>query len=290
MKRFSIFFITIILSFSCDLTGVKQPDEKEDDLVQLMGDNHENHFEKDTVQLDLTNDVVLDSVSYDNGITISWREKGKGPKVKSGDLVRIRYKNALPDGTVYDGNHLIKKSSIPFFVGWKQQTKGWDFAFEHLNVGDDVDVFMPSDLARGEKGIPGLVPPNSPNILSVQILEIMEPTAIVDGTRLWVLEQKKESTKRKIEVSDNVKMHYWVSSETNPRYDNSYQRGEPFELVMGDENIVPGLFKSLQYAREGDKLMIHIPAKEAYGDKGLVDFVKPGQDILYDVLIMEASQ
>jgi peptidylprolyl isomerase len=118
----------------------------------------------------------------------------------------------------------------------------------------------------------------------------MEPTVKIDGTRLWVLEKKKDSPNNKIEVGDAVKIHYWVSTKTYPRYDNSYQRGEPFELVMGDGNIVPGLFKSLQYAEEGDKLMIQIPAEEAYADKGLVDYVKPGQGILYDVLVMEVSK
>ena len=181
---------------------------------------------------------------------------------------------------------MIKKKYIPFLVGWNQQTPGWDLALKKLRVGDDVDIFIPSELARGEKGIEGIVPPNANNILSLRVLSKPNPTKEVDGIKIWRVDSLK-SPGDSIDFKDKVIIDYWASSESTPRYDNSYQRREPFELVMGDGNIVPGLYKALHFARGGDKLMILIPSREAYGKKGLTDIIEPNEDIFYDIIVRD---
>ena len=284
-----VFLFVIILFASCDnISGV---DKEENTLDSEVFDRTQEDDQMESAEeLVKTPQNNLDSVTLGNGIKITWKGKGQGKKIKKNDLIRISYKNTLPDGTIYDGNHLIKKSAIPFFVGWNQQTKGWDIAFQQLNEGDDVEIFLPANLARGEKGIPGLVPPNSPNILFVKVHEIIKPDEVVDDIRIWRVEERKDTTLSFIEFEDKVALHYWVSTKNYPRFDNSYQRGEPFSLVMGDGNIVPGLYKALHFAKEGDKLMIHIPSKEAYGTKGLVDYVQPNEDLFYDIMVMNVQK
>ncbi|MEX2484187.1 MAG: FKBP-type peptidyl-prolyl cis-trans isomerase [Brumimicrobium sp.] len=295
MKQIFISITLLTLLIACDVEGVKtdqgdneskgesnQNDELTDSLVEKLEKDSTN-IKTATVEED-----TVDILELDNGIKITWYKKGDGKRLKKGDLINIDYRNRVEDGKVYDGNHLIKKPYIPFLVGWNQQTPGWDIALKHLRVGDDVDVFMPAKYARGEKGIEGVVPPNANNILSIRVLSIAEPTKVVDGIRIWRVDQLKNPGDT-IRFEDKVVIDYWVSSESTPRYDNSYQRNKPFELVMGDGNIVPGLYKALHFARKGDKLMIHIPAREAYGKKGLVDKVKPNEDIFYDIIVKEVD-
>ncbi|MDX1651945.1 MAG: FKBP-type peptidyl-prolyl cis-trans isomerase [Brumimicrobium sp.] len=281
--RYLFVLLTLVLLESCEVEGVRETtDNTADSLLNVSKEAKDNVLpQKDT---SLIEEKEIEALTLDNGIKITWYKKGKGRPVKKNDLIKIDYRNKLEDGTVYDGNHLIRRPYIPFFVGWNQQTPGWDLALNHLRVGDDVDIFIPANLARGEKGIKGLVPPNANNILSMRVLEIMEPTKVVDGIKIWKVAERKNPGDS-VDFKDKVFIDYWVSSESMPRYDNSYQRNQPFELVMGDGNIVPGLYKALHFAREGDKLMIHIPSAEAYGKKGLPSKVKPGEDILYDLLV-----
>jgi FKBP-type peptidyl-prolyl cis-trans isomerase len=289
MKRkhilISIFTFIFAVIAGCQLEGVK---EQKSDNLQLES-------ETDTIPtLTKKDDIVKsapigDTVDLADGIRIVYHQKGTGPELKKNDMLKIDYRNKLSDGTVYDGNHLIQKSSIPFLLGWNLQTKGWDMALQNLSVGDDVDILIPAKLARGEKGIPGLVPPNEDNILSIRILDIIPPTKVVDDIRIWKLEEWAQPGDS-IRFQDRVSIHYWAHASSRPRYDDSYRKGRPFELVMGDGNIVPGLYKALHFGREGDKLMIHIPAKEAYGNKGLKDLVAPGDDLLYDIKIVSVEK
>lgn len=284
--RLVILLIVILVAFACKVEGVKSDHGESDSKVSDSTENKKTPGDK--ANKDDADQTIVeeeqDSLELENGIKITWYKKGEGEKLVKGEVINIDYRNKLEDGTVYDGNHLVKRPYLPFVVGWGQQTPGWDMAMKYLRVGDDVDIFIPAKYARGEKGIEGVVPPNANNILSLRVLGKMDPIKVVDGIKIWKVDERNNPGDS-IDFKDEVYMDYWASSSSNPRYDNSYQRKTPFHLVMGDGNIVPGLYKALHFAREGDKLLIYIPSREAYGDKGLKDLVKPGEDILYDVRI-----
>jgi FKBP-type peptidyl-prolyl cis-trans isomerase len=288
MRIFLMIIIVGLTITSCDIEGVKTSDEKEKQAAENDALVEEMKSDSLSQQKEIVIDKASDTLKLNNGITITYFKKGKGEKLKKGDVVMIDYRAKLEDGTIYDGNHKVKKPSIPFLVGWNQQTSGWDIALQELRVGDDVDIFLPAKFARGKNGIKGIVPPNANNILSMRIVEKFKPTATVDGVKIWKYDELK-TPGDSIQPKDDVLINYWVSSESKPRYDNSYQRGEPFKLKIGDKNIVPGLHKALISAREGDRLMVFIPAKEAYGNDGLIEMVKPGEDIFYDVQVAKVE-
>lgn len=298
MKNYSSIYTICLtfLIFSCDIEGVKELEEKDVTIENEIDSLSKNQNTSIVDSLKRENDDELlgkklakpDTVIYDNGVQIVWKRKGEGEEIKSGDLVDIDYRVSLEDGGVYDGNHLIKKESIPFLVGWNMQTKGWDFAFQKLREGDDVEIFLPAALARGEKGIPGLVPPNSNNIIALRVFKIRQPTIEVEEIKIWRVEQAKNPGDS-IKFGDEVHFHFMVSAESNPRYDYSYKRGEEFVYVMGEDNVIPGLYKALHYARRGDKLMVYIPAEQAFGKKGLKGLVKPDEDIFYDILVTKVN-
>lgn len=287
MKINLVYVFSLVIFISCEIKGVNS-DKSENDTSVDLNESEENSLSNENITPETEKEIGQEQVErvFENGIKITWHKRGGGKKISEDMMVAIDYRNSLEDGKVYDGNHLIDKKYIPFYVGWNQQTEGWDFALKELNVGDDVDIFIPANLARGAKGIPELVPPNANNLLSIRVLDELKPDTIVDGIKLWRLEKRKEAKQDSILIGTKVDMHYWASTKSNPRYDNSYQRGVPFSLIMGDGNIVPGLYKALHFLHDGEKALIHIPAEEAYGDKGLKDLVKPNEDLLYDVLIM----
>lgn len=232
------------------------------------------------------NHAVIETKPMDNGMVIEWFEKGTGESIKPGDMVMIDYKVRLKDGDVVDGNHLLKKDKLPFLVGFQMQTKGWDIAMNELKVGDFARIKIPSHLARGEKGVNGLIPPNADNFLTIRIIEKAAPTRTVEGTKVWVLE---ENTNNKLKFAEGMEIsfHSMVSSPSNPLYANTFRTNQPFKFKLGDYGLVPGLKKALINAKTSDRLFIVVPASEAYGDKGYLDFVKPNEDLFYNVLVMD---
>lgn len=273
MKRFFSVFSVIVL-VSCSTSGVEKDPSKE--VATTKPKDH---------SLDKSHDVV-DTKMFDNGLVIDWYEKGNGEAVKAGDLIGIDYKVRLKDGTVVDGNHLLKLESFPFMVGFQMQTKGWDMALQSMKVGDFARIKIPSHLARGEKGIEGLIPPNAANFLTVRIVSKIKPDRIVEGTKIWVLEENKDN-KLKFNEGMEITFHSMVSSPSNPLYANTFRSNTPFKFKLGDQGIVPGLRKALINAKSSDRMYVVVPASEAYADKGYMDFVKPNEDIFYNIMVMD---
>ena len=280
----SIFCSTI----SCTTNVIKGTAKQK---VLKGADNKKNNSIGKTA-LNSDNLVINSSKNYENGIDISWLSHGTGEKVKKGDVILIDYKVTLADGKIIDGNHLIRKSSFPFLVGYQMQTKGWDFALEQLKIGDFVRVKIPSDLARGVKGIKKegskewFVPPNSVNYLSIRVIKKQIPTRVIDGVKVWVFEENQEN-KIKFGKKSAIVFHCMISSQSNPIYYNSYSSNSPYTLLLSDKGIIPGLKKALINAKKADRMYILIPAVEAYGSKGSEGFVKPNEDLFYNVLVMD---
>ncbi len=170
------------------------------------------------------------------------------------------------------------------------QTPGMDLAMNELHVGDFVEIYIPGKLARGAKGIPGKVPPNSPNIILMRVGKKINPTKTIDGTKIWCLEQSEIGKNSTITDQSEVAFHYFVGTKSNPRYDNSYQRNQPFSFRMTDNGLVPGLKKALLNTHLYDKLWILVPPSQAYGKNGLVDLVKPNESLFYDILVMDVDR
>ncbi len=235
-------------------------------------------------------DRIEDKKTFGNGIRIQWFEKGNGEALQAGSVYELNYKIKLESGEVVDGNHLLKKDWIPFMVGFQMQTIGWDMALTELHVGDFVEVYLPAKFARGEKGVPGVIPPNSPNILFLRIGKKVPPTKVVDGVKVWTFERNEELSDATIGANSEVAIDYFVGTKSNPMYDNSYQRNMPFTFRMTDASLIPGLRKGLMGAQLFDKAWVIVPAKEAYGSKGYVDLVKPNEDLFYQLFIMDVDR
>lgn len=284
-----IFLLGILFIFSCSTDVVKAKKQK-DEVVVSKGNHKKKNQKIDALHADVLE--VQSTKKFDNGLMISWLKHGKGEKIKKGDVINIDYKVTLDNGKIIDGNHLRKMDFFSFVVGFQMQTKGWDLALQEMKVGDFVRVKIPAELARGEKGIrkegekEWFLPPNSMNYLTIRVLAKQKPTREIDGVKVWVYEENKMN-KVKFNESNSVVFHYMISSESNPNYSNSYSTNTPYQLIMTDKGIIPGLKKALINAKKADRMFVTIPASEAYGAKGLQGTVLPNEDLFYSLLVMD---
>jgi peptidylprolyl isomerase len=275
---------TAALLVACETSGVKT-DTREKPKKQSSAGSDVTDAEK----LLEPKKTLEAKKEFPNGLKIQWFEKGKGAALADGHVYEINFKVKLDNGDVVDGNHLLKRDMIPFLVGFGMQTPGWDMAMKEMHIGDFAEVYIPGNLARGEAGVPGLIPPNAPNILMIRIGKEIKPTRVIDGTKVWCLEERKDDNPHVVKEKSSVSFHYFVGAQSNPRYDNSYQRNLPFHFNMGDPGLVPGLKKALINAKLYDKLWILVPSDQAYGAKGYHELVKPNETLFYDLFINEVD-
>jgi len=282
MKSFYIIAALSLVTMSCDPSSVKKEDSEKKDVSEKKIELND----ADLKEIDEQKEVV-DSKTLPSGILIKWLEHGKGTSVKSGDYLKIDYRVSLKDGRIVDGNHKNKLESVPFIVDAGMQTKGWDIALKELNVGDFAEIIIPADLARGEKGIPGMIPPNSDNILRVRIIESREPDRISGTTKVWTFQENQNNSKV-FNEKNKVSFHCMATTKSsNAPFINTYAGDQPFELRLNDAGIVPGLKAGLVGAKRADRCFILVQSKDAYGKKGYLDLVKPNEQVLYNIFVVD---
>ena len=113
-------------------------------------------------------------VTLPSGLQYKIIKQGTGPKPTASDTVVTNYRGTLIDGTEFDSSY---KSGKPVTFGVGQVIKGWTEALQLMPVGSKWQLFIPSDLAYGERSPGAEIGPNSTLIFDIELLSIQEKKA-----------------------------------------------------------------------------------------------------------------
>lgn len=95
--------------------------------------------------------------------------QGTGPVPTEKNTVKVHYKGTLIDGTTFDSSY-DRGEPIEFAV--TGVIKGWVEALLMMPQGSKWELYIPYDLAYGDKGAGGTIPPYATLIFTVELLEI----------------------------------------------------------------------------------------------------------------------
>lgn len=104
----------------------------------------------------------------DSGLYYKILEEGEGKQAEKGKTVAVHYTGKLIDGTVFDSSYQRNKP-IEFALGVGQVIAGWDEGITLLKEGDKVRFVIPHQLAYGERGAAGVIPPKATLIFDVEL-------------------------------------------------------------------------------------------------------------------------
>ncbi|HUL35735.1 MAG TPA: FKBP-type peptidyl-prolyl cis-trans isomerase [Candidatus Eisenbacteria bacterium] len=129
-------------------------------------------------------------VTLPSGLQYKVLTPGTGPKPAADDIVVCNYRGTLVDGTEFDSSY---KRGEPIKIPVKEVIKGWTEAIQLMPVGSKWQIYIPSDLAYGDRGAPGSpIGPNSALIFDVELLSI-EPKPAPAPAKEAPKEQPKEA-------------------------------------------------------------------------------------------------
>jgi FKBP-type peptidyl-prolyl cis-trans isomerase len=103
-----------------------------------------------------------------SGLQYKVIKMGKGPKPKLTDKVKVNYKGTLIDGTVFDSSY---DRGQPAVFPVNGVIKGWQEAIPMMPVGSKWTLYIPANLAYGERA-PKQIGPNQVLIFEVELLGI----------------------------------------------------------------------------------------------------------------------
>lgn len=104
-----------------------------------------------------------------DGLQYKVEKEGSGTTPKATDTVKVNYRGTTIDGKEFDSSY---KRGEPATFPVNRVIKGWTEALQLMKVGAKYKLFIPADLAYGERGAGADIGPDSTLIFDVELLGI----------------------------------------------------------------------------------------------------------------------
>jgi peptidylprolyl isomerase len=107
----------------------------------------------------------------DAGLLYLIQKEGRGDKPKAGSTVSVNYTGMFVTGDVFDAS-ASHGGPLEFTAGTGQVISGWDKAVMDMKLGEKRIAVIPPELAYGERGVDGAIPPNSFLVFEMELVGI----------------------------------------------------------------------------------------------------------------------
>ena len=97
---------------------------------------------------------------------------GSGATAEAGQDVVVHYVGRLADGTQFDSSR-ARRDPFDFALGAGDVIKGWDEGLPGMKVGGKRRLTIPPELAYGDQGLAGIIPPRATLVFEVELLNIV---------------------------------------------------------------------------------------------------------------------
>ncbi|MFH0999752.1 MAG: FKBP-type peptidyl-prolyl cis-trans isomerase [Bacteroidota bacterium] len=258
-----------------------------------------------------------------SGLYFNKINKGNGRKVTEGMFLTFDFEIRLLNGAML---YSSIESNYPgsFEYGQPFDTDGLREALGLMRQGDEVELLVPSSLAFGAEGRPGMIDPHSPlhyyiRLTSVKTkaendaevekkqkeelavkesLKLKEPSLIakyIADNNITVKPTESglyfisttEGTGENPVSGNKVKVHYTGTLLDGTKFDSSVDRGQPFEFILGQGQVIKGWDEGISMLKVGGKATLILPSSIAYGDRQAGAVITPFSPLKFEVELLE---
>lgn len=106
-----------------------------------------------------------------SGLQYKVIKEGEGKKPLATDTVKVHYKGTLVDGAEFDSSY---KRNEPATFKANQVIPGWTEALQLMTPGSKYILYLPPELAYGDRGAPPAIEPGSLLIFEVELVDIVK--------------------------------------------------------------------------------------------------------------------
>ncbi len=142
--------------------------KKQEEIAKAQGETNKKEGDAFLAQ----NKAKEGIVTTPSGLQYKILQEGTGPKPKPTDTVVCNYRGTLLNGKEFDSSY---KRGQPATFPVTQVIKGWTEALQLMPVGSKWQLFLPPDLAYGERSAGPDITPNSTLVFEVELMSIKPP-------------------------------------------------------------------------------------------------------------------
>jgi peptidyl-prolyl cis-trans isomerase A (cyclophilin A) len=126
-------------------------------------------LEKEKKQKEEAEKMFAGAKTTASGLKYVTQVEGTGRSPKATDTVKVHYTGKFLDGKVFDSS--VQRGE-PISFGLSQVIRGWTEGLQLMKEGGKTTFFIPYQLAYGEQGYPGAIPPKSDLIFEVELIKV----------------------------------------------------------------------------------------------------------------------
>ena len=232
-------------------------------------------------------------------------KKGDG-KTSPGatDLVRVHYEGRTAEGEKFDSSF---DRGQPAMFRLNQVIPGWTIGLQKMHEGDEFLFYVPNKLAYGNSDRGPVIKAGDDLVFLVDLVSVMEPKSTdsaawtkytpwnsalpevkktESGLEYVVLASGDPKGESPVNGEDVVVYYEGRLAENGEMFDSAYQRGAP-EIFPSDQ-LIPGWVEALSMMKPGDRWMLYIPSKLAYGERGTPGGpIPPNADLMFEVEMVD---
>ncbi|KAM4631251.1 peptidyl-prolyl cis-trans isomerase FKBP9 isoform 2-T2 [Polymixia lowei] len=231
--------------------------------------------------------VLLDLHNPKDGITVTNQQVPESctRKTIAGDFVRYHYNGSLLDGTFFDSSY-SRNRTYDTYVGRGYVIAGMDEGLINVCIGERRTITIPPHLAYGEEGTGSKIPGSAVLVFDVVIIDFHNPS---DNTVITVT-YKPEVCEKLSKNGDFVKYHYNASLMDGSPIDSTHNYGKTYNIVLGANQVVPGMEEGLKEMCVGEKRHLVIPPHLGYGERGVTDEVPGSAVLVFDIELIDMEE
>ena len=114
--------------------------------------------------------AAASSASTAPALTYKSLREGKGASPTAADTVKVNYRGTLLDGTEFDSSY---KRNEPATFPLGRVIPCWTQGVQRMKVGGKAELVCPPELAYGDRGAGGVIPPRATLKFEIELLEIV---------------------------------------------------------------------------------------------------------------------
>ena len=221
--------------------------------------------------------ILEGAITTESGLQYLELVAGKGRTPVEGDIITMNLIGSLPDGTEFT-NTANESGPIRAIIGRDQLLPGWEEGMGLMKAGGKAKMVLTPEQAFGEQGY-GIIPPNTPIILEVELLDVKEPPepTTVKEDELTTTESGLQysdlitGTGDVVEDGSIVTTHFtiWVQGDQGDEFLFTSDGSNPMSFVVGRGDVVfPGWDEGMLDMKVGGKRLLIIPPDLAFGEAG----------------------
>ena len=140
--------------------------------LRVIKEKRDEAYKNENVQWLAENAQKEGVVTLPSGLQYKVITMGQGEKPTVDETVEVKYEGKTIDGNIFDSSYKRNPQTVQFACN--QVIKGWTEALQLMPVGSKWEIYIPQELAYGERQA-GQIKPFSTLIFTVELLDIIKP-------------------------------------------------------------------------------------------------------------------